>query len=131
METTDVEIRLPKTTAEREMAELPEGALQAQREEMPSQPSGAQLKLEPVLVMTVAVSVAWLVERIVDHYLPRREHGVLVDFSAGKPVVSTVDNVSEGTLIIRKPNGEVDVYRDRPRASLVDALTLGFQSGEE
>lgn len=104
-----VEIKLPEELADKELAVFPEDAVQSREEEMLSG-SGGKRGFEPIVVATAIVSVAWIVERIVNHYLTSLGRGVLIDLTKPTPIISTVD-VAEGTVIIHQADKQVKVVR--------------------
>ena len=128
MDTINVDIKLPKDMAAQEKADLPAGAFQEQYEEMSGQQRGTQLGADPLVVIAVAVPIAWLLERIVDHYLPKQKVLVLWDLSGKESTLEVVilpDN-SDTKVIVQTPEGKVKV-EDGPRSSMLDSLMSCFK----
>ena len=60
--------------------------------------------VEPVSIVAVA-SIAWLAQRLVNHWLKSEEQGVQIDLRDKPPVVSRIRGVPTGFLVIINPDG--------------------------
>lgn len=87
--------------------------------EITSPPKPAQLDvdnmpashfIDPISVI-VAVTVAWLVARIVDDWLKSRENGVEIDTRTEPPTVSILTSVPRGFVVIIHKDGSVTTQK--------------------
>ena len=53
-----------------------------------------------ILVVTIATTLAALTARIADHWLKKRENGLLIDYSEDPPLISLVRNIPQNTIVI-------------------------------
>jgi len=74
--------------------------------------------VDPVTLVGV-VTLAWLAERMVDHWLRSKEQGVQIDLREEPPAMSRIAGVPVGFLVIINRDGHAETHKatyDKPEA---------------
>ncbi len=65
---------------------------------------------EPLMMLAGAVAAAFLIERVVFAAKNYKFGGVVVDVQNGGVEITPVRSFNAGTIVVRKPDGEVEIH---------------------
>ena len=75
---------------------------------LPPDPDAVEARFVDPITLIAVVTVAMLAWRIVNHYLVRDGRGVLVDARQQPPLVSRLEDVPAGFILLVKPDGSTE-----------------------
>ena len=80
----------------------------------------AHAAFEPLMILAGSVAVAFIIERVVFAAKSYKGGGAVVDTRKGKIRVTPTHDFDPGTIILVKPNEEVEIHR--PEAKPLDII---------
>jgi len=117
--------------AEALAAEAEAGFVTSAPNPIPPDPDDPEAHFIDPVSITIALTIAVLATRIVEHYLVRDGRGTLIDARQSPPLLSRLADVPEGLVLIIKPDGSTETVAAKDGAAvLADVLKSALPAGK-
>lgn len=90
--------------------------------EVPSQSLVDTGFIEAVAIIVIG-TVAYLAKRLVDHWLKKKEKGVIIDARETPVRISTLENIPFGTLVLIDQNGNASSHKTKDKRTLIELIS--------